>query len=422
MTIRHRADSESRHFDTIDSEHTHSHPAHPYHAHAHDRVPSPHPPPHKHNSFNRTLLHFSRPTVWLALLTIWIFCNTSYLLTDFTVRSFIPILASSFASSSGIDENGQPRVYTNNLIIVPNLSDLWSKVDSKEKRNMDSLVYRPSGRSAGGPEVVLVVSLNPETYSTTYMQKVLDNRRAYATRHGYGLYIRYSTDFRPEYESAHDPSYNPVKKTTWTWSKLAIMKAALRAYPTAKHFWYLHSDAFVIELETDLVASLIEPEALAPKMMRGRDVIIQGKSTAQSYLHTQASDVKLIATQDWAGISGTSFILANTDKDNRQFAHSLLDFWNDPLYKAYPNFGTKENSAINHILTWHAVFLSKTAIVGARELAPYTGHSLLKEQSGWEVKEYERLAYKTDDFILVLKQCEIASSADCLVQLDKVSG
>lgn len=272
----------------------------------------------------------------------------------------------------------------------------------KNTNSLAGLVLNPKIRT---PDVILVLALNPEQYKVEYMEKVIANREQYAKMHGYGLYVRYVTDFKAEYSASLTSSPS--------WAKLFIMRAALHAFPKAKHFWYLDHNAFIVKMEQNLVNSIIAPEALGPAMLRGTN-LVSVSNVIRTYMNRAADEVQLIITQDAIGLNSVSFIFANVDIDGGLFANSLLDFWNNPLSRSYMYFPNADSSALNHILQWHPTYLSRTAVVQPRLLAAYDRFST--NEPALAVNSLER-TYQENDFVVVVSSCESSSTMNCLMDL-----
>lgn len=260
------------------------------------------------------------------------------------------------------------------------------------------------GAEGATPELIIVLALNPEEFKIEYMERIIANRQRYAKRHGFGLYVRYVTDFRNEYADSNG------RKTSW--AKLSILRAAFHAFPKANHFWYLDHFAIIANMEINVVANIINPAKLG-SLMRHDIPVVYDTDNIRTYKNTQPSDIRFIVTQDAIGLSTTSFILTNMRKDDSMFAKSLIDYWNDPLSKVYYAYDRAETSAVNHIMKWHPAFLSRTAIVPARSLAGYAGIQLRNGPGSNE----EDLNHVDGDFVAVLSNCETTSSLACMKEL-----
>lgn len=277
--------------------------------------------------------------------------------------------------------------------------DSAAKLDSK-KKNLGAMVYKSAATT---PPLIMVLALNPDKYKIDYLEKLIENRRKYAERYGHGLYVRYVNDFSEEWSESHE------KKTSW--AKLSIMRAAFHAFPNAKHFWYLDHNAFIANMDISIIDQIIAPPSLQSIMMRDVPILMQGPSVVRTYKNTSPENVKFIITQDYIGLNPSSFIIANFDTDKGEFAKSFLDYWNDPLCRAYKNFDRADASALNHVMQWHPAFLARSAVISTRRMAansvvPPEGANLKKQ-----------LTYVPGDFVSVLTSCTDSSSLTCMKEL-----
>lgn len=268
-------------------------------------------------------------------------------------------------------------------------------------QDSNSVVYIDNPEKT--PPLIIVTAIDPTKYKPEYIQIIIENRRKYAARHGYGLYIRYVSDFY-EWKFSHDKSPS--------WAKLAALRAALHAFPHAQHFWYLDQHGLIANLTINVIDSVIQADSLNSLMLRDEPVI--QFSPVHTYKNNIASQVKFIVTQDPVdGLSPASFIIANTHLDKGQYAHSLLDYWNDPLTLSYPSFENYDASALNHIMKWHPVYLSRTALVPIRTLA---GYRLLISSLTDKItpEEAQKSLYQPGDFVVFFDACQPGSLSYCM--------
>lgn len=330
------------------------------------------------------------------------------------------------------------------------------KFHSPSKDNSFWGFGKNSASSKKSPELVIVTGINPEKYSVEYLEKIIENRKKYATRWGFGLYIRLVTDYREEYEISTTKSSS--------WAKLPILRSAIQVFPDAKHFWNLDSNALIQDMDSNIVTDLLEPSALSEKIERNRP-ILRFNSIIKTYKHMSPNNCRLILAPDEVGVSTSSFILANLDRDltidfasagnNRYnvrkykgaqhgiFAKSLLEYWNDPSSRSYRQYTKNEASALNHMLQWHATFLSRAAVVNGRELMSYSeetvanllglrgsnlqvANQLPKVEGEMSIDDYEKdglvfhlKAAEKRGRVVVLGSCASGSSITCLKELSK---
>lgn len=284
-------------------------------------------------------------------------------------------------------------------------------------QNIPKLIFQPASFSSpltansahSHPPVVLVLGINPEKYRAEYIERIISNRKRYAQKFGYGLYVRLVSDFKSLYlESA---SGNP------SWTKLPILRAAMQAFPESQHFWYLDQDGLITDFSTSIEDKIINKDALEG-VLRRNIPIVHNFDIIKTYKHTPAENMRLIITQNEHGVNPNSFILANNvgPVDRFQYPKVLLDLWGDPAYRHYHGFAERsEEAALDHLLLWHPTLLSRTAVVPARELA---GLSAIKDGKK-DILDKDEYLYNKGDTALILIQCEESSTMACMQELSE---
>lgn len=336
------------------------------------------------------------------------------------------------------------------------IGSLKYKATNKESSFWGGFGSDAKSGSGNSPELVIVTGINPEKYSVEYLEKIIENRKKYAKRFGHALYIRLVTDFREDYEASATKSPS--------WAKLSILRAAVQAFPKAKHFWNLDANALIENMESNIVTDLIDPETLKHKIVRNRP-ILRANNIIKTYKHMSSANTRLILAPDEVGVSTASFIIANLDRDatidfagakhNRYnvkkfkggqhglFAKSLLEYWNNNALRTYPHYDRNEASALSHMLQWHPTFLSRTAIVSGHELMSYSeetvamllgirgnnlqlAYQLPVIEGELTIDDYERdgliFHYKNPASrgrVVVIASCASGSSITCLREISK---
>ncbi|CDK25444.1 unnamed protein product [Kuraishia capsulata CBS 1993] len=269
--------------------------------------------------------------------------------------------------------------------------------DESNPLNVAKKSFKQHGRkvfNGKSPEIVLVTGIDFENFELGHLTKVVQNRVDYAQANGYGLYVRWIQEFIPLLQEY---------KSDKSWAKLFVMRAAIHAFPNAKYFWYLDESAFIMRNDIELKSYMLDPEVLDPIMLRDTS-IVPPSGAIKTYKHVKAENVKFIITQTRTTINTDSFILVND-----VYGRGLLEFWSDPLFRKYPNFPEKDASALMHILQWHPVLLSKTAIIPGRTIASL--------HSGTPVDDPNDLVHYIDGDLLVnFKGC--AEHHTCELVLD----
>ncbi|KAK9478705.1 galactosyl transferase GMA12/MNN10 family-domain-containing protein [Lipomyces japonicus] len=210
-----------------------------------------------------------------------------------------------------------------------------------------------SGKRANGPSVVLVLGLDNTKYKDDYLGKVVENRKEYADAHGYGLYVRYNSDFKALLGSSGPE-----------WAKMPLMRAALEENPGATYFWYLDQNAIIMNPNLRLEDHVTDVKRLNSLILR--DVpVVPPDGVIRTYRHVPVERMKFIVSQDHEGFQTGSFVL-----QNGEYAKYVLDSWFDQLYREY-NFPKADRGALEHMAQWHPTILSKIALVPQRILNSY---------------------------------------------------
>ncbi|ODV88652.1 glycosyltransferase family 34 protein, partial [Tortispora caseinolytica NRRL Y-17796] len=238
------------------------------------------------------------------------------------------------------------------------------------------------------PQVIIVTALDTERYNNDHLSKVVQNRKDYAEHHGYGLYIRYITDFE-----------NTLDSSPSVWAKVPMMRAAIAQYPNAKYFWYLDEDALIMDEQKDIYDHILKPEALE-KVIRRNAPLVPVEYGINTHQFTSVDTIRLIIAQSVTGMLTSSFVLVNDD-----FASYFLDIWFDRLYRSHSDFANSESRTLSHILLWHRTVLERTALVSTKALA-----SLSQSFAPYDL-------YTEGDFVLSLEGC--LGRESCLEEFDK---
>ncbi|ODV95667.1 hypothetical protein PACTADRAFT_50359 [Pachysolen tannophilus NRRL Y-2460] len=240
------------------------------------------------------------------------------------------------------------------------------------------------------PELVIVTGLDFENYELTYLTRVAQNRVDYAQKQNYGVYIRWLQEFIPIMQDTESDT---------RWIKLFLVRAAMHAFPDAKYFWYLDQDTLIMNQDIDLISYILTPDALDPIIIKEQPIIPQN-GLIKTYKNSRAENVRLILTQTDTKIDSSSFIIVND-----VYGKSLLEFWSDPLFRTYTNFPYFEESAITHILQWHPVLLSKTAIIPIKTINSVHSALEIKDQT-------DTLHYTDKDLVVNFRGCSDQKNCD----------
>jgi hypothetical protein len=218
---------------------------------------------------------------------------------------------------------------------------LWLFGDSKS----------PTRAPPGTPEVVIVTPLEP-TLSQKFVDNIQENRKDYASRHGYATFFPNTTD------------YDLMSGVPLSWSKVPSLRHAMTIWPHSSWLWYLSSEALIMDPNEPLSTKLLEPQTLESQMIVDKPVV-PPDSVIKTFSHLRGERVDFILTQDREGLASGSLFVRVGD-----WAKFFLDAWFDPLYRSY-NFQKAEEHALEHMVQWHGTVLAKLALVPQRLVNSY---------------------------------------------------
>ncbi|KZF19942.1 glycosyltransferase family 34 protein [Xylona heveae TC161] len=238
---------------------------------------------------------------------------------------------------------------------------------------------------AGTPKVVVVTAFDA-VHTPVYTEKIKENRRDYASRHGYATFFPKVTD----YDLSGHPS---------SWAKVPAMRHAMTKFPYTTYFFYLDQNALIMNPSLALDDHIMSPKRLESLMLRDTPVVLPD-SVIKTFSHLKGDRIDLVLAQDNSGIAQGSFVLRRGE-----WAKYFLDSWFDPLYRNY-NFQKNEGHALEHIVQWHATILAKLALVPQRLLNSYNA-----DASGAG-------AYKPGDFVINFPNCDMDGGKSCEEELE----
>lgn len=176
------------------------------------------------------------------------------------------------------------------------------------------------------PLVVLVTVYDETNFHRAYLDTVRENRRQYAKKHGYGT-------FSPKV-GHYDLNGSPL-----SWTKVVAMRHALTLFPESTYFWFLDQNAFVMNMDMSIEGDIMSPAKIDAAMLKDFPVV-PPDSIIKTFGHLKGQDVDFLLTQDYDGLSTSSFIIRNGE-----WARFFFETWFDPLYRSY-NFQKAETHAL----------------------------------------------------------------------------
>lgn len=141
----------------------------------------------------------------------------------------------------------------------------------------------------------------------------INNKRAYAKRHGYGLTIkdlsvakRYSHEYREG------------------WQKVDILKQTMREFSDTEWFWWLDMDTLIMEPDLSLEQHIFSRlHNLTERTLENFNPLnIESDIPYIDY----TEELNLLITQDCGGFNLGSFLIKNTD-----WSRLLLELWWEPV-------------------------------------------------------------------------------------------
>ncbi|KAL9601969.1 MAG: hypothetical protein Q9219_002193 [cf. Caloplaca sp. 3 TL-2023] len=252
------------------------------------------------------------------------------------------------------------------------------------------MITRLFGSSAeripvGTPEVVVITLLDEENMSKEYIGKVQENRRHYASRHGYATFFPNVSD----YHFGDSPR---------SWALVPALRHAMTVHPHSTYFFALSPHALIMNPSINLKSHVLDKKKLESLMLKDKPVV-PPDSVIKTFGNLKGDRIDLVLTQDGEGLCQGSVILKRGD-----WAKFFLDTWFDPLYRSY-NFQKAEAHALEHIVQWHPTILTKLALVPQRLLNSYGID--ISSRGG------KNVMHKDGDFVVRLVGCELDQNRNC---------
>lgn len=176
------------------------------------------------------------------------------------------------------------------------------------------------------PPVVLISVYDETNFHRAYLDTIRENRRQYATKYGYATF-------------APKVGFYELNGAPLSWTKVVAMRHALTIFPESKYFWYLDQNAYIMNMSMTIEDDIMAPAKLDETMLKDFPVV-PPDSIIKTFGHLRGNDVDLVLSQDYDGITTSSFIVRNGE-----FARFFFETWFDPIYRTY-NFQKAETHAL----------------------------------------------------------------------------
>ncbi|RPA87024.1 hypothetical protein BJ508DRAFT_320922 [Ascobolus immersus RN42] len=242
----------------------------------------------------------------------------------------------------------------------------------------------------GNPPAVLVTVIDRANYSEDYLNRVIADRKDYAKRHGYSVFIKDVSDYKT------DSPYT-------LWAALPTLRHAMTTYPTGKFFWYLEQNAIIMNPSLSIEEHIMDPARLSKLAMRNQ-AVVPSSGIIKTFRNVNTKTVGLVMSMDEAGIAPSSMVIRNG-----AFAKYLLDAWYDPLIRNYWNWQRDKLAAsLEHLVQWHPTILANYILIPQRILNSYPTTA---NGEG---------TYQDGDMVVSFKGCEAKDSGrNCEAEFNK---
>lgn len=252
------------------------------------------------------------------------------------------------------------------------------------------LIYRKENNH---PEIIIVTLIDFENYPVETMVNIVQNRVDYAQKHNYGVYVRWVQEFIPMLKY-QDTQHN------YEFIKPLVMRAAMHAFPKAKHLMFVDQDAIIMKKNLPLEQHILNPKILETGLLKTTPVV--PGSNIKTYKNFQTAGTRIIIPQGSDGVFDLSAFLVSTDLYGKAF----LEFLIDPLFMdyAWSNF----KSSLGHLLQWHPQLLKRTAIVTNKIIAPT--YDPVKGIAAKNKDTPPVLHYTEGDLVVSLNGCKLRGS------------
>lgn len=276
--------------------------------------------------------------------------------------------------------------------------------NSKNNGNEDAFRWTPSWISSlfGGkkdPEIVIILAANEgggvlkwKNEQEWAIEKIsIENKKAYAKRHGYGLTMkdlatskRYSHEFREG------------------WQKVDILKQTMREFSTAKWFWWLDMDTLIMEPGKSL------EEHIFSRLNNITERTLENFNPLKIELDIPYVDytqeLNLLITQDCGGFNLGSFFIKNTE-----WSKILLDLWWEPAHyeQMHMSWEHKEQDALESLYTNEGWIRSRVGFLPLRTINSFP-EGACSEYSGDKRFFYDDTE---NDFVVNMAGCNFGR--DC---------
>ncbi|CUS24393.1 LAQU0S16e00694g1_1 [Lachancea quebecensis] len=225
----------------------------------------------------------------------------------------------------------------------------------------------------------------------------IQNKRAYAKRHGYGLTLK---DMRTARRYSHEYREG--------WQKVEVLRQTMREFPNAEWFWWLDLETLIMEPQISLEDHIFKRlDSLSYRML---DKFNPLNLPLDIPYVDYSQPPELLITQDCGGFNLGSFLVKNS-----KWAHLLLDVWWDPVCyeQKHMMWEHREQDALEALYANQPWIREKTAFLPLRSINAFPPGACS------EFSDDPRYFYSEEDRDFVVNMAGCAFGRDCWAEIQR---
>ncbi|SCU85202.1 LADA_0D06216g1_1 [Lachancea dasiensis] len=219
----------------------------------------------------------------------------------------------------------------------------------------------------------------------------IQNKRAYAKRHGYGLTIK---DLRTAKRYSHEYREG--------WQKVEILRQTMREFPNAEWFWWLDPETLIMEPQLSLEKHLFKRlDSLSYRILDDFNPL---QLPLDIPYVDYSQEPELYITQDCGGFNLGSFFVKNSE-----WTKLLLDVWWDPVCyeQKHMLWEHREQDALEALYANEPWIREKTAFLPLRSINSFPSGACS------EFSDDARYFYSEEDRDFVVNMAGCSFGRDC---------
>ncbi|SCV03057.1 LAMI_0H05138g1_1 [Lachancea mirantina] len=259
--------------------------------------------------------------------------------------------------------------------------------------------------SSASPKVVLILAVNEgggvlkwKGEQEWAIERIsIQNKRAYAKKHGYGLTLK---DMRTARRYSHEYREG--------WQKVEILKQTMREFPDAEWFWWLDMETLIMEPEMSLDKHIFSRlDEISYRML---DEFNPLNLPLDIPYVDYSKPVDLLITQDCGGFNLGSFLIKNSE-----WSKLLLDMWWDPVCyeQKHMVWEHREQDALEALYAFQPWIREKTAFLPLRTINAFPPGACS------EFENDPRFFYKETDHDFVVNMAGCSFGRDCWAEIQR---